>query len=639
MFTRRAGSPAAKSTQMLASLVIQTLNGLASASLLFLVALGLTLIFGVTRIVNFAHGSLYMLGAYIGISLFDWLGGGAIGFWCGALGAALAVASVGLLMEVTVLRRLYRAPELLQLVATFGIVLIVKDAALAIWGPEDLLGPRAPGLTGSLSILGKRIPTYDVFLLLLGPVMLGAIWWLLNGTTWGLKVRAATEDREMTAALGIDQALLFSGVLALGAFLAGLAGALALPREPASLGMDLSIIADVFVVTVVGGLGSIPGAYLAAVLISVVKAWCIGLGTVTFAGFTVSFTKLTIVAEFVVMAAVLLARPHGLLGQQPAEQRGAASQFSPLGRPSRTYWIAASLILAALLLLPVLVDRYSLVLLTDVAVFSLLAASLAILMGWGGMASFGHAAYFGAGAYGAALSALAGLPFALSLLIGLLFAALLAALIGRLALQASGISLAMLTLAFAQILWAIAFQWDDVTGGSNGLVGIWPPGMLSDKRAYYLVTLILAAGVIAAIWHLAHTPFGYALRATRDHARRADASGLATGRLRLAAFVISGAVAGLAGALFVFSKGSLAPDVLAIPRSVDALVMVLLGGVETLAGPAVGALVFTLLSDWLTRATEYWQAVLGAVIVALTLLFPRGITGTFETWLARRRAP
>ena len=624
---------------MLASLVIQTLNGLASASLLFLVALGLTLIFGVTRIVNFAHGSLYMLGAYMGASLFEALGGGVLGFWGGAAGAAIGVAAIGLIIEVTVLRRLYHAPELLQLVATFGIVLIVKDAALAVWGPEDILGPRAPGLTGSLAILGKRFPTYDIFLLFLGPAMLLAIWWLLNRTGWGLKVRAATEDREMTAALGIDQAMLFSSVLVLGAFLAGLAGALALPREPASLAMDLTIIADVFVVTVVGGLGSIPGAYLAAVIISVVKAWCIGLGTMTIGGFTVPFTKLTLVAEFVVMAAVLLYRPHGLLGSEPAEQRGAATQFAPLARPGFLHWAIAAAIFLVLLLMPLAVDRYSLVLLTDIAAFSLLAAGLAILMGWGGMASFGHAAYFGAGAYGAALAALAGWPFAAALLTGVAVAALLAALIGRLALQASGISLAMLTLAFAQILWAIAFQWDDVTGGSNGLIGIWPPDALSDKASYYLLAVIIAGLVIAGFWHLAHTPFGYALRATRDNARRAEASGLAIANLRLMAFVISGTVAGLAGALFVFSKGSLAPDVLAIPRSVDALVTVLLGGVETLAGPVVGALVFTLLSDWLTRATDYWQAVLGAAIVVLTLAFPRGITGSLGSWIAARRRP
>ena len=622
---------------MLASLLIQTLNGLASASLLFLVALGLSLIFGVTRIVNFAHGSFYMLGAYVAVTLYGKLGGGVHGFWGGALGAGVTVALVGLAMELTILRRLYRAPELLQLVATFGVVLVIKDAVLALWGPEDILGPRAPGMAGSLSILGKQLPVYDAFLILLGPLMLGAVWWLLTRTEWGLKVRAATEDREMAAALGIDQALLFSGVMVVGAFLAGLAGALALPRESANLGMDLSVIADVFVVTVIGGLGSLPGAYLAAALISIVKAWCIGLGTATVLGVTISFTKLTLVAEFVVMAAVLLARPHGLLGAEPAEQRGAG--FEALPRPGGTHWKIALAVMTVLLLLPLLVDRYNLVLLTDIAVFALVAASLSILMGWGGMASFGHAAYFGAGAYGAALSSLAGFPFGAALLAGLSLAAVLAALIGRLAIRTSGISLAMLTLAFAQILWAIAFQWDGVTGGSNGLVGVWPPALFGQKWAYYLFAIVLAAAVIAAIWRLAHTSFGYALRATRDHPRRAEASGIDTAAIRWAAFVLSGAIAGLAGAVFVFSKGSLAPDVLSIPRSVDALVMVLLGGVQSLAGPLTGAFVFTVLSDWITRATPYWQAVLGMAIIALTLLFPNGIAGTLSGSLAARRAP
>ncbi|MBS0243812.1 MAG: ABC transporter permease [Proteobacteria bacterium] len=619
---------------MLASLVIQTLNGLASASLLFLVALGLSLIFGVTRIVNFAHGSFYMLGAYLAVTLNHRLGGGVLGFWGGGIAAGLGVGALGLLIEFTILRRLYRAPELLQLVATFGIVLIVKDATLAIWGPEDLLGPRAPGFIGSVSIFGKQLPTYDALLIVIGPLMLAAVWSLLHRTTWGLRARAATEDRDMAAALGIDEASLFSSVVALGAFLAGLAGALALPREPASLGLDLSIIADVFVVTVVGGLGSLPGAYLAAVLISVIKVWCIGLGTTSIFGLTISFTKLTLVAEFVVMAAVLLARPSGLLGAPSAEASTERIAHLPLPEPDRRQWAIFAGIAAVLLAaLPVVADRYSLVLMTDVVIFALLAQSLSILMGWGGMASFGHAAYFGAGAYGAALASLSGFPFIASLLAGPLLAGTLAGLFGRLAAHASGISLAMLTLAFAQILWAIAFQWDQVTGGSNGLVGIWPPGALSEKWSFYLFAASACSATLALLWRLAHTPFGYALRAVRDHARRAEASGLDAARIRWAAFVLSGAIAGLAGAIYVFSKGSLSPDVLSIPRSVDALVMALLGGIETLAGPGIGAFVFTLLADWMTRVMPYWQAMLGATIIALALAFPQGIVGT----IAERR--
>jgi len=161
--------------------LVQVLNGLAGASSLFLVAAGLSLIFGVTRIVNFAHGSFFMLGVYAAYSLVEKLGPG-LGFWP-ALGlAALAVAAFGALVEVVLLRRIYRAPELFQLLATFALVLVIKDAALWLWGAEDLLGPRAPGLSGSLDILGRRFPSYDLLLIAVGPLVLGALWLLLTRT-------------------------------------------------------------------------------------------------------------------------------------------------------------------------------------------------------------------------------------------------------------------------------------------------------------------------------------------------------------------------------------------------------------------------------------------------------------------------
>ena len=300
-------------------------------------ALGLTLIFGVTRVVNFAHGSFTMLGAYLAVSLNSKLGGGALGFWGGALAAAIMVGALGAIVEVSILRRIYAAPELLQLITTFGIVLVLKDAVLYVWGPEDLLGPRAPGLRGAVMLLGKPFPTYDLLLLALGPAFLGLVWLLLTRTDFGTKVRAATEDRDMAAALGINQSLLFTIIFALGSLLAGLGGALALPREPANLNMDLSIIVDVFVVTVVGGLGSIPGAYVAAIIISVVKAWCIGIGDVTLAGVAFSFSKLTLVAEFLVMAAVLIVRPWGLLGREPALHH-ASMTTAALPAPGPSMW-------------------------------------------------------------------------------------------------------------------------------------------------------------------------------------------------------------------------------------------------------------------------------------------------------------
>ena len=267
-----------------ASFFAQLLNGLAGASALFLVAAGLTLIFGVTRVVNFAHGSLYMLGAYIAYSLVSTLPRGPLGFWGAVVVAALAVALIGAAIEALLLKRIYAAPELLQLAATFGIVLIVRDAALFIWGAEDLLGPRAPGLNGAVGIFGRVIPTYDLFLLAVGPVVLLGLWFLLERTRFGTLTRAATENRALASALGVNERALFTLVFAVGSFLAGLAGALQLPREPANLGMDLAIIAEAFVVTVVGGLGSIPGAFVAALLIGLTKALCIALGTVELGG-------------------------------------------------------------------------------------------------------------------------------------------------------------------------------------------------------------------------------------------------------------------------------------------------------------------------------------------------------------------
>ncbi len=625
---------------MLSSFLIQTLNGLASASSLFLVAVGLSLIFGVTRIVNFAHGSFYMLGVYVAYSVASTVGG-ATGFWGGVLAAGLAVAVVGLLVEFLILRRIYDAPELLQLIATFALVLIIKDAALAIWGPEDLLGPRAPGFTGAIDIFGKAFPSYDLLLIVLGVLMLIALTALLKKTRFGLLLRAATQDREMTDALGVNQRLLFTAVFALGSFLAGLGGALQLPREPANLAMDLAIIADVFVVVVVGGLGSLPGAFVAAIIISLVKAYCIGLGDITMFGVEFSFSKLTLVAEFIVMAIVLVFKPNGLFGKPLTHARSAALIGPVVRLPGRTALLVTAVLAIALALMPMFAGEYTLVLAIDMMVFALFAASLGLIVGPGGMGSFGHAAYFGLGAYGAALAVKLGLEFVSATGFGIALAGAAALLFGWFSVRLSGTYMAMLTLAFAQITWSVVFQWDAVTGGSNGLVGIWPPEWLTDRiNFYWMVFAVCGVGLAFCSW-LVHTPLGYSLRAARDAPVKARAIGLSPVRLQWAVFTIAGALAGLAGVLFVFSKGSVSPEVLAIPRSVDALVMVLLGGMNTLVGPIVGAATFTWLQDTLARNTEYWRAALGLTILGLVLLFPRGIVGTvgpsIEALFARGR--
>jgi len=621
--------------------VVQLLNGLAGASSLFFVAAGLSLIFGVTRIVNFAHGSFFMVGIYLAYTLVDKLGA-SLGFWPALLIAAIAVGVLGALIEVLLLRRIYKAPELFQLLATFALVLVIKDAVLWLWGPDELLGPRAPGLKGSVEILGRQFPSYDLFLIVVGPVVLGLVWLLLTRTRFGTLVRAATQDREMVSALGVNQAWLFTAVFALGALLAGLGGALQLPREPATLEMDLNTIGAAFVVVVVGGMGSLPGAYVAALLIAEIKAVCIWLGVVQIFGIDVSFSKLTLMVDFLVMAAVLVWRPWGLFGRAQAPSRYVGMQEEPLRRAGNLYLAGAAVLALVLAALPVLTagSPYTLVLMIDLLIAALFAASLHFIMGPAGMHSFGHAAYFGLGAYGAALLArLLGLPMELTLVVAPLVAALGAFVYGWFAVRLSGVYLAMLTLAFAQITWAITYQWDSFTGGSNGLTGVWPSAWLSDKRAYYWLTLVLVSAGVWWLRRVLYSPFGYTLRAGRDSVLRADAIGIDVKRMQWAAFVIAGAVAGLAGALFAFSKGSISPETLSVGKSVDGLVMVLLGGIQTLAGPVVGAVTFTWLHDTVARNTDYWRAMLGAIILILVLLFPQGIAGSIKQLAERFRAP
>ena len=598
----------------------QLLTGLANAATLFLVASGLSLIFGVTRIVNFSHGSFYMLGAFIGYSLMQVLPG-AIGFWASVVLAGLAVGVVGVIVEMLVLRPVYKAPELFQLVATFGVILVIQDLALLIWGAEDVLGPRAPGLKGVVRIMGEPIPKYDLALIAMTPFVLFGLWFLIARTRVGVLVRAATQDREMVSALGVNQAWLFTGVFFLGAALAGLGGAIQLPKGGADLLMDFNILAAIFVVVVIGGMGSLPGAYIAAVLISVLNVFGVAY-----------LPQSTLVLMFVVMAVVLTIRPYGLLGRE--EVAGEHGQVGEPERPIKPAGVVGRLLVGILLIalfaLPLLEEHFLVILATDIIIFCLFAASLHFLLGLGGLVSFGHAAYFGGGAYVAALLVThANAPMELAFLLAPVGAGLAAVIIGWLCIRLTGVYFAMLTLALAQLVWSLVFQWDEFTGGDDGLVDIWPADWLSDANAYFYFTVIVGVGGIILLRHVAHSPFGYALRASRDSSRQAEATGIDTKRVQWVAFAFAGAMAGISGGLFVFSKGSIFPTELEIAKSFDGLIVVFLGGVKTLSGGVVGAASLELVKDYLTRF-EYWRLTLGLLIIAVVILAPYGIVGSLR---------
>ena len=600
--------------------IVQFLTGLADASNLFLVAAGLTLIFGVSRIVNFAHGSFYMVGAYVAYYLIAYLPDTGLSFWTSVLLAGLVVGAVGIIVEMLLLRRLYQSPELFLLMATFGIVLIIQDLSRWLFGSEDLLGPRAPGLDGSIDIMGTLLPEYDLALIVIALLIFGAVWLLLTRTRWGTLVRAATEDREMLGALGVNQARLFTSVFFLGSFLTGLGGALQLPKGGADLLMDLNVIAAAFVVVVVGGMGSIPGAYLAAVIIGELSSFGV-----------LVFPASTLVMMFLIMAVVLIIRPYGLLGRAEAEEHKISGEGGGVLSPASTRLRLLGLLLVILLaLVPLVVGDFTLVLLAEIAMLSLAAMSLFFMMGPGGMVSFGHAAFFGGGAYAAALMVhYMQSPMELALCLAPLWVGLLALVIGWFCVRLSGVYLAMLTLAFAQICWSIVFQWSEVTGGDDGILSIWPSQWADSITVFYYLTMVLCIGGILALRYLIFTPFGYTMRACRDSGLRADSIGINIKRHQWFSFAVAGGFAGLAGGIYVFSKGSIFPDEMSITRSFDFLLMVFLGGVETLFGPVAGASVFTWLHDQISRFA-FWQLILGCIFIALVVSFPQGIAGFFN---------
>ncbi len=600
--------------------VAQLLTGLANAATLFLVASGLSLIFGVTRIVNFAHGSFYMLGAFIGYSVMQVLPGG-IGFWASVLIAGIVVGVIGVIVEIVVLRPVYKAPELFQLVATFGVILVIQDLALLTWGADDVLGPRAPGLKGVVRILGEPVPKYDLAIIAITPFFLFALWYLIAKTRIGILVRAATQDREMVGALGVNQAWLFTGVFFLGAALAGLGGAIQLPKGGADLLMDFNILAAIFVVVVIGGMGSLPGAYVAAALISILNVFGVAY-----------IPQSTLVLMFVVMAVVLMIKPYGLFGREEV-----AGEHGQVGEPERPIKPARLLVrllvglgIGLLALLPVYGSGFAQVLTTDVIIFCLFAASLHFILGLGGLVSFGHAAFFGGGAYVAALFVSnLDAPMEVAFLLAPVGAGFMAFIIGWLCMRRTGVYFAMLTLAFAQLVWSLVYQWGEFTGGDDGIVDIWPSDWLNDTTAYYYFTLVFGIGGILLLRHIAHSPFGYALRASRDSSRQAEATGINTKRIQWAAFTLAGTLAGLSGALFVFSKGSVFPTELEIARSFDALIVIFLGGVKTLSGAVVGGASLEFAKDFLTRF-EYWRLTLGLIIILVVIIAPEGISGTLR---------
>ena len=282
----------------------QFLGGLTTAMFLFLIASGLSLVFGVMRVLNFAHGSFYMVGAYLAWQSVHWLSPMLQSFWLAALAAALGVALLGGIIERLLLRRIYGREELYQLLLTYALVLILGDAAKALWGTQQLSVSRPPSLAGGIEMLGTTLPAYNLFIMLTGVAIAVAGWLVLSRSPAGRMVRAAALDREMLGALGANVGALYTGMFVVSSFLAGLSGALITPIQSIVPGMDVEIIVEAFIVVVIGGLGSFWGTFWGSIIYGQVLSFGILI-----------LPSFSLFSVFALMAVILIVRPWGLFGR------------------------------------------------------------------------------------------------------------------------------------------------------------------------------------------------------------------------------------------------------------------------------------------------------------------------------------
>ncbi len=299
-------------------------------------------------------------------------------------------------------------------------------------------------------------------------------------------------------------------------------------------------------------------------------------------------------------------------------------------------------VLAVLAALPIAGDAYVLGVAARMMVFALFASSLNLVLGFAGMASLGHAVYFGVGAYTAAKLSLAGVSgFGLQLGMAGLAAAALAALFAPLILRASGAYLLMITLALAQVVWGIAYGWREFTGADDGLPGVRRPDSMlpwdiSGDAGFYYLILLLFALLVAAMLVLTRSPFGLALVGIRENERRMAALGYPVGRYKYIACVLAGGMAGVAGAMLAWQNGFVGPSCLSVAYSATALIMVILGGAGTVFGPVIGAFLIVALENVISGLTERWMFVLGATYVLATLFAPEGLVGLWRRWAEHR---
>ncbi len=617
-------------------------NGLSFGMLLFVLAAGLSLIFGLCRIVNLAHGSFYLLGGYIGFSTAQLTGN----FPLAVLLAMVSMAILGMLTERYLLRQ-FRINPLAQVLLTFGLIFVFQDLALWIWGGTPVLLKKVPGLTGTTNLFGFYYPAYRLLILLIGLVILLLLWWILIRTRMGVFIRAAVDDGEMANGVGIRMNLLMTVTFGFGTLLTGLAGSIGAPFLGVYPGLDIEVLLYAMAVVIVGGLGSLKGSFLGALLVGLLDSMAKAL-----------WPETGMFSMFALMAIVLILKPTGLFGlpiaqgsqDSVSEERfletvpfstatdSTTSTLDWWSRPSFTRIVAAGLLIAGLFC-PIILPTYYVRLFTLALIWAIFAMSLDLILGLGGIVSLGHAVFFGISAYTVGLVAL---RFTSSLFVqisvALLVSVFIALVLGWLLLRSRGVYFMMLTIAFSQVFRAIAHSWRSVTGGGDGLANIARPAWMTSVETFYYLTFFVFVGAFAFLRFFAKSRVGLSLVGIRESEKRMTSLGYNVEKVKLLSFAVSGGLGGISGLLYVYFNGYASPEYFSVDTSAQAVIMIILGGAGTLIGPVIGSFFLVYMQNVLSAVMERWTLVIGILFILVVVCSPSGVVGFWrKQWYKLRR--
>ncbi|MEO3388795.1 branched-chain amino acid ABC transporter permease [Mesorhizobium sp. CAU 1741] len=611
----------------------QLLIGLINGVFYAMMSLGVAIIFGMLRIGNFVHGAQYMLGAFgawylLNLpELFPGLGLPSLNYWWALVLVPFAVGLIGAVMERLFIRKVYELEHAYGLLLTVGLAMLIEGLFNVRYGAAGQQYDIPASLTGGVNLGFMFMPYYRVWVIGAGILVCLATWYSIERTRLGAYLRAATENPDLVRAFGINVPRMLMLTYAFGVGLAGLAGVMAAPIYQVSPQMGQTIIITIFAVVVIGGMGSIAGAIFTGLMLGMVE------------GLTkVFWPQASTTVIFVIMVLVLVFRPAGLFGKETVAAHAADMSTA---RPhsileNGRLWmlvIAVGGTILPFFIYPVFGMK--------ILCLALFACAYNLIFGYVGLLAFGHAAFYGSSAYVAAFTAASwGFPPELAILSGVAMATLLGMIFGWLAIRRQGLYFAMITLALAQLVYFYAIQ-SSWTHGEDGIQSV-PRGYLfgfinlnEPLNMYFFVLAIFLFG-FGAIYRIVRSPFGQVLKSIRENEPRAISLGYSTDRFKLIAFTLSAMLAGLAGGTkaIVFQIASLAD--LYFMTSADALLMTLIGGVGTLLGPIVGAIIVVTIQTELATLGSWVVVVQGAAFVLCVLFLRKGVVGTLEDWLAAR---